>query len=81
MQVWLVAFAFIQPQPHQPPPEALRNTSSLSSPVPQYRPEAALFTSLFPFHLVLSDKLRILQVGSVISLIFQHRESGLTWMD
>ena len=61
LQVWLVSY---------PPPSSAKASSAprkrdsdvMSSLASRYRPEAALFQSIFPFHLVLNDKLRVVQV-------------------
>ena len=42
----------------------LNNDAADVMPNQQYRPEAGLFCSMFPFHLVLSEDLNILQASS-----------------
>ena len=60
-QVWLVAFPSISSQ-QELAPHAPRRVPSSSLGL-LYRPESGLFSTIFPFHLVLSEDLRVVQVG------------------
>ena len=55
MQVWLITLPTAQT-------EVKRTSSDRAIKANQYRPEAVLFQSIFPFHLVLNEKLRVIQV-------------------
>ena len=64
MQVWLVTIPATNS-------DVKRIVSDMSLMASQYRPEASLFHSIFPFHLVLNEKLRVIQVIASASSTFQ----------
>ena len=68
MQAWLVNIPKVTPTETglDARHKMILNNDTAADPMPnqQYRPEASLFCSMFPFHLVMGEDLNILQASS-----------------